>query len=72
MVDNQAIALVLQEDKLAYCCWDQKAAGNEVFLNLGQDLCFGLVVRSPFVGGRRTGVRMDGLVSYQDQQTAPL
>jgi len=44
-----------------------------MILDFLQNLIFCLVfVRTPSVCGRRTGVPMNGLVSTQDQQPAPL
>jgi hypothetical protein len=66
-VDDYAIALILKPHQFPYCRRNQQCTGNQVALNLSQDLVGCLVVRVPILAcGRRTGVPVNRLVSGQE------
>lgn len=45
---------------------------DEMLLDFGQDLVWSLFVRILLTGGDLTGLPVDRIVSYEEQDTAPL
>ena len=71
-VYDKSVALVLQPNELTDRGGNQQRTGNQVRLDLGDDLLGCLLIRVLLAGGDLTGLPMDCLMSYQEQSAAPL
>ena len=71
-VHDQSVALVLQTDELTHGGGNEQRTGNQVRLDVGDDLLGCLLIRVLLTGGDLTGLPMNGLVSYQEQNASPL
>ena len=71
-VDDQSEALVLEADELADAGGNEQAARNQMRLDLCHDLRCRLLTWILLTGGDLTGLPMDCLVSYEEQNAATL
>lgn len=71
-VHDKPEALVLKADELADGGGDQQAARNQMCLELRHDLLRRLLICILFTGGDLTGLPMNRLVSYEEQNAAAL
>ena len=71
-VDDQSKALVLEPDELPNGGGNQQATGNEMSLDFCHDLIHALLVCILLTGGDLTGLPMNRLVSYEEQNAAAL
>ena len=71
-VNDQSEALVLEADELADGGGNKQPARNQMRLDLCHDLRCCLLLCILLTGGDLTGLPMDSLVSYEEQNAAPL
>src|SRR5215216_7252554 len=71
-VDDESKALVLEADELANRGRNQQAIRNEMSLDFCHDLLHGLLICILLTGGDLTGLPMNRLVSYEEQNAAAL
>src|SRR5205807_3234909 len=71
-VHHKPEPLVLEANELADGGGNEQAAWNQMCLQLRHDLLRRLLICILLTGGDLTGLPMDGLVSYQEQNTAAL
>ena len=72
-VHDHAVAFVLQPDEFPHRRGNEDGVGDQVSLDLGENLLDRLVIGVPILAcGRRTGVPVSGLVSYQKQDPSTL
>ena len=71
-VHDKPEALVLKADELADSGGDEHPAGNQMCLELRHNLLRGLLICILFTGGDLTGLPMNRLVSYEEQNATTL
>ena len=71
-VDDESKALVLEADELANGGGNQKTIRNEMSLDFCHDLLHRLLICILLTGGDLTGLPMNRLVSYEEQNAAAL